>query len=328
MSDAEMLDRIDAIGKRLEERLSDLERRLKFESESQQNRMDLVSRERAALQASQEENQHHIRLEYLKELRALQARFVETVAEHRGLLEALNKRQDEGGHAVESLADQVAKVLDRLNQPQDAKDQLVEHLEREKKDLMHALRERTEQLRKYSAERSEVEKSMGETMMQMTREAEVDRTKAQDMASRVSDLQLQLDIARKDLEQKAAYIAALEAQREELSKALALEAEKVRRQIAAQTQSDSTWSDRLAQANELLAAERDARLRSDEAAADLRHQLQTLTDHITRTLQERDHIEAQSAGWRREREELLATLRKKDEMVAMLSSTFQNMLKK
>ena len=58
--------------------------------------------------------------------------------------------------------------------------------------------------------------------------------------------------------------------------------------------------------------------------ADLRGQVATLSAHMTRALQDK----ATQASWDQERQELLATLKKKEEMIAMLSNTFQNLIKK
>ena len=49
---------------------------------------------------------------------------------------------------------------------------------------------------------------------------------------------------------------------------------------------------------------------------------------MTKALQDKDAVVNRFGAWSQEREKLLSTIREKDEMISMLSSTFQGMLKK
>jgi hypothetical protein len=54
----------------------------------------------------------------------------------------------------------------------------------------------------------------------------------------------------------------------------------------------------------------------------------TLAEQTARTLQERDAVVARHSEWDKERQRLLDMVRKKDEMISLLSATFQGALKK
>jgi len=53
-----------------------------------------------------------------------------------------------------------------------------------------------------------------------------------------------------------------------------------------------------------------------------------LRAQLAKALQDKDAVVNRFGAWSQEREKLLQTIREKDEMISMLSSTFQGMLKK
>ncbi|MEE8424676.1 MAG: hypothetical protein V3S11_02545, partial [Elusimicrobiota bacterium] len=100
------------------------------------------------------------------------------------------------------------------------------------------------------------------------------------------------------------------------------------KQINERMASDKAWESRILEFQKSLDEERDKRLQAETAVKDLRAQMQTLSDHIGRVLREKELTEKEFADWDRQRKELHGTLHKKDEMITMLSATFQNLLKK
>ena len=67
---------------------------------------------------------------------------------------------------------------------------------------------------------------------------------------------------------------------------------------------------------------------SDLAAFDARGQMGALAEQTARSLQERDAALARYSDWEKERQRLLDAIRKKDDMISLLSATFQGALKK
>ena len=61
---------------------------------------------------------------------------------------------------------------------------------------------------------------------------------------------------------------------------------------------------------------------------DLKARLAALGDQLAKALQEKDQALSRGASWEGERARLLATLKEKDEVISMLNSTFQGLLKK
>ena len=56
--------------------------------------------------------------------------------------------------------------------------------------------------------------------------------------------------------------------------------------------------------------------------------MSALAEQTARSLQERDATLARNSDWEKERQRLLDTIRKKDDMISMLTATFQGALKK
>jgi len=170
---------------------------------------------------------------------------------------------------------------------------------------------------------------------QRERQLEGERAAHQATRAQIAGLERAADSLRAEAELRVKELAAkderftqLSAERDALLAALAEEAEKVRRQIEERSRSDSAWEEKVLERQTLIVDEREKRAKAELGVSDLRAQAQTLTDHLSRVLREKETTEARGLQWQKEREELLEQLRKKDDMIAMLSSTFRNLLKK
>ncbi|MFC1679483.1 hypothetical protein ACFL2T_04660, partial [Elusimicrobiota bacterium] len=331
----ELSGMVDRIGEGLIERLDAIDRRVAQEVHEHQDRLATMSQERHALQESVEEQHHRIRQEHLKERVALESQFNDQVAGLKTSLESLAERQTGAADSIARLQDLSKKVHAILTQPAKAKDQMVQELEIEKRDLMAALKQRTEQLRAYTLERREVERSMGESLMDLNRQLELERSKHQQEKDHIASLENALQALRAQMElkeeegkQKDQRFSALAEERDSLVRALTEEAEKVRKQIEDRTASDKLWEGRILDFQKAVADEREQRLAAEGAVSELRAQTQTLSDHIARVLRDKETTEKKFSEWDKERETLEETMHKKDEMIGMLSSTFQNLLKK
>jgi chromosome segregation ATPase len=317
------------------EQLAAWQRRQELDSERVNERVQNLAREKAALQKLFEEQNHELRQENLKDR-------IQRENETSGLIAELAKRVDQLAQSQAQAAKQseqaqgaLARVLESVNTPPKAKDQIIVALEAEKNDLLKALRDRSDTIKRIQEERREVEHSMGESLLKLNGELDAERKNNLTLASRLSELELQiatwkdkLDAQTRLGQDKEAKAAALAAERDGLAKALLEEAARVRALIDERSKSDGEWSGKLGELQQRLAAESEARAKESVNVSELRAQLTTLTEHMTRALQDKDSAQARVAGWDQEREKLLAALREKEEMVAMLNSTFQSMLKK
>ncbi len=312
-----------------------MDRRLAEELKSHEQRLEAMARERAALEDVLEDERTRARSELSKERGALQALFNEQVSGLERSLSALADRQGTASDSLELLHGLSEKVHAILAQPQKAKDQMLQELETEKRDLMSALKTRTEQLRSYSLERREVERSLGEGLMEAHRQVEAERAKGEAERQRTAAVEqtarafeAQLALSQADVKDREARLQALASERDGLLAALAEEAAKVRRQIDERAEGDRAWESRVLELQRRVNEERGGKLTSAERAAELEDRLKTLSEHVARALREKDLAEQRHAAWDKDRQALEAQLRKKDEMVTMLSSTFQNLLKK
>lgn len=316
-------------------RLKEMEARLSRESELQRERLSRLDRERETLDETLQEQRRLAREEALQDRESIERQLQEQLEGMRRAVDGV--AQGQGGLAgsaeqLKTLSESIHAILTR---PAKAKEEMLVELEGEKSDLLRALKERTEQLRAYTLERREVERSLGESLMDLNRQLDVERASHQETKSQISSHQLAADALRAEREMLQQQLShqedrwrKLAAERDALVLSLVSETEKVRRQIEGRMESDRAWEAKLIEHQKLLNDERDAKLKAEQAACDLRSQQQTITDHVTRVLREKEAVEKGFEAWQKEKEELLAALRKKDEMVGMLSSTFRNLLKK
>jgi len=331
----ELQGMVDRLGEGILRRLAEMDKRIAGEVHEHQDRLAAMSRDRHALQEAMEEANHRARQEHLKERLALENQFNEQVAELKTSLEAFAERQSGAADSIGRLQEISKQVHAILSRPAKAKDQMIQDLEAEKGDLMKALRERTEQLRAYSIERREVERGMGESLMSLTREVESERAKRQQDREHIASLESAMEALRAQIElheqedrQEQQRFQQLASERDAMALALTEEAGKVRKQIEDRTASDKRWEERILEFQNAVDDERERRLTSEQSAADLRAKVQTLSDHIAGVLREKERAEKSAAEWVQHRDEVEATLRKKDEVIGMLSTTFQNLLKK
>jgi len=106
------------------------------------------------------------------------------------------------------------------------------------------------------------------------------------------------------------------------------EAQKVRAGIEERRAADAEAQSRAGLLSKRLEEEAARRALIELSATDARTRLATMGEQISRACQERDAVTLRFSEWEKERQRLLETLRKKDEMIALLSSTFQGVLKK
>ncbi len=316
-------------------RLKEMEGRLARESELQRERLARLDRERETLDNTLQEQRRLAREEALKDREALERQLQEQLDGMRRAVDGVAQGQGGLAGSAEQLQRLSEAIHAILTQPAKAKDEMLRELEGEKTDLLRALKERTEQLRAYTLERREVERTLGESLMDLNRRLEVERASHQETKSQISAHQLAADALRAEREMLQQQLShqeerwrALAAERDALALSLMEEAEQVRRQIEGRMESDRAWEAKLLEHQKLVNDEREAKLKAEQIACELRAQQQTITDHVARVLREKEAVEKGFEAWQKEKEELLGSLRKKDEMVGMLSSTFRNLLKK
>ena len=149
----QLSERLDHFTSEIDARIGQAERRQTLESEKQDARLAEFGRERAAIQEALAEQSHAVRQEFVKER-----------LRRENELNELVKTSLEAGTA--EVKGELAKLVDQLNTPPKVKDQLVADLEQEKLDLMRALKDRSETLNKFMAERRAVEQTMGQSMLE------------------------------------------------------------------------------------------------------------------------------------------------------------------
>jgi DNA repair exonuclease SbcCD ATPase subunit len=332
----------DQISRRLEEfaiklqgTLSDWERHHDLELRKQDDRLQSLVDERAALSTMWQEQGHSIRQEHLKERIARETAMSDQIAELAKRLDAVNLSQREAGAGSAVVREGLDQVVRILTATPKAKDEVIVELEAEKVELVKAMRERHVQLRAVLDERREIEKTMGDSLVSLSGELERERacTRAADartenVKGEVEALNIRIADLERTVSERDSRALSIAAERDELTRALVGEAEKVRLSIVERTAADERWHQRVLEVQ--LKVEEEAARAAQEAAttSDLRAKVATLSEHMTRALQERDSVVARFADWERERQRLHEALKQKDGMVAMLSSAFQGSLKK
>ena len=332
----ELIDRrLAELANKLSGTLSDWERRHDLELRRQDERLQTLVSERAEMARTWEEQGRLLREEFLKERIARETSVSEQIAELAKKLDGAGRAQMQNAASSVEMRESLDQVLRVLLQTPKAKDEIIAELEAEKAELVAQARSRRDDLQRVLLEKRDIEKSMGDGLMNLTTElererartraAEADSIRAQDglksLQDRVADLE-------RSLSERDARMLSLGAERDELTRALVIEADKTRAAIAERTAADERWH---ARSLELQRRVEDETARaSQEAAAtgDLRAKIATMSEHMARALQERDAVVARFADWERERQRLLDALKQKDGMITMLSSAFQGSLRK
>lgn len=328
-------NRLDSFASKLQATLSDWERRHDFELRKQDDRLQSLVDERAALAKMWEQQGHSIRQEFLKERIARETAIADQVAELAKRLDAVDRSQREAGAGSASVRESLDQVVRVLTQTPKAKDEVIVELEAEKAELVRAMRERHEQLKTVLDERRAVEKTMGDSLVTLSAELEKARACTRDAEARVEagrrefqGLENKIADLERALAERDARALSLGAERDELTRALVAEAEKVRLAIAERTAADERWHQRMLELQRKVEDESARAGQEASVTSDLRAKVATLSEHMARALQERDAVVARFADWERERQRLLDALKQKDGMIAMLSSAFQGSLKK
>lgn len=315
---------ISQLGATLGDKLAEMDRRITAEIRRHEETASVWTRERAAYAEALEEQRHQIRQEYAKERLALQSAFQERLEEFKRGLESIQKGREQDSQVLSGIKDLFAKTNEFLNRPEKVKDQLLRDLELEKRDLMKALEDRTSVLRAYTLEHREIERSLSEDMAELNRKLEAERAKGQSFQSQIAELTLGLDTAQR----KEALIQAVTAERDNLLHSLVEATQKLQQAAAARAQSEQVWEARNEELRKDLEEEKGKRLSSQRQAADLEAKTRALTDHIAQIVSDKEKTEGQHSQWREEREKLLAEIRKKEDLLSMLSATFKDLLKK
>ncbi|MDE2038755.1 MAG: hypothetical protein KGO96_08235 [Elusimicrobia bacterium] len=250
------------------------------------------------------------------------------------LREAMAQRESaraQTSGSQEELARELAAIRQRLETPPAAKDKIIESLEAEKQELLRALSERGESLKAQAEQRLEVER----TIAALNKDIDRLNARLQGFSSQSAALELdkgrladELAGARRLLREKDERRAALEAEREDVVKALAAEAQAKRDLIEEGQRREQEWTARLEELQGKLAAESQARAQDTASLFDLRGQLSTLSEHLARALQERDSLAGRAAPWEEERAQLLRRLAEKENLISTLTATFQRLLGK
>ena len=329
---SQLQDRLGTFVAEVADRLSSWEQRQAQESERQELRLSQLGRERAALQKQWEEANHAVRREFLQERIAREEVLAGNIADICRRLDAATAGQAQAETEASQLKGEIAKVLTLLSTPPQAKDAVIAELEREKSELLMALRDRSDALAKYMTQRREVEKTMGAGLLDIHSRLDAERDRCRELQGRVAELEIGVKAAQDQADQAVAdrdrSSASLTAERDALARSLVAESEKVRPQVEARVQAESAWTARLQETHKRLEAELARGSELSATVAELRAQIATLTEHMTKALQDKDAVVNRFGAWSQEREKLLQNIHEKDEMISMLSSTFQGMLKK
>jgi hypothetical protein len=311
----------------LRDRVAAWERRQSSEMEKHEDRMRDFSREKAALQRELEERDHLNRQEAIKEKLHRETQVSEQLSE-------LSKRFTETREDARQMRLAFGQLYEKAMQNPQAKDAVIQGLESEKAELVRALRERADSFQAHSKERREVERSMGESLLQLNKELDAANARAQSFAAQLAMGQLErarlgdeLAAAKRLAEEASERRLTHETERDTLVKALSVESGHTQAQIDERTKSEEAWAKRLTELQARLAAEADARVRDGSMVGDLRAQLATLSEQLAHAIQDRDAAAGRTGNWEQDRAQLIKRLQDKDATIASLSATFQRLVK-
>lgn len=323
--------RLDDFASRLQGTLADWERRHDLELRKQDDRLHSLVDERAALAKMWERQGHEIRTEFLQERLSRETELSAQVAELAKRLDAVDASQRGAEAGSASVRDALHQLLRVATATPKAKDEIIAALEAEKAELVATMRARREDYLNMLSERRAVEKSMGDSLMTLSGELEKERGRVRDAEARLEQfkgLGGKITDLERALAERDSRALSLGAERDELTRALVAEAEKVLAAMAERTASDERWHQRLLELQRKVEEESARAVGEASATSDLRAKVATLSEHMARALQERDAVVARFADWERERQRLFDALKQKDGMITMLSSAFQGSLKK
>jgi chromosome segregation ATPase len=319
----------------MRERMAAWERHQELEAQRLSERLRLLAQERDTMQRSWEEQNHAVRQEQLKERTARESevenRIVDLTRKFEEMLLAQHRAASESG----LMKDDLSKAVTMLTTPPKAKDQVISSLELERLDLLKSLQDRTQALQRFMDERRHIEKTMGDSLAALHHDLDVERENQRLTASRFTELEFenaklrdQTGLHGRDLAEKDERHSALASQRDDLAKALSAESERMRVLIEERGLTEESWRAKVVQMEQRITAEIELRARESTVVSELRTQLTTLTEHLTKSLQEKEQIAARHSTFEQQQHKLNMTIQEKDEMISMLNAAFQNMLKK
>lgn len=327
--------RLAELSNKLAGTLGDWERRHEAELRRQDDRLKSLVDERAAMARLWEEQGGAIRAEFLKERIHRETEVSDQVATLAKKLDEAGRAQQESAAGAAGMRESLDRVVKILTQTPKAKDEVIVELEAEKAALVKAMRERRDELVRFAEDRRAVEKSMGDSLVELTGELEKERARTRSAEARanaaaggVEALKARVEDLERSLAERDSRSLSLSAERDELTRSLVAESEKVRAAVEARTASDERWHQRLLELQRKVEDETARASAESASTGDLRAKIATMSEHMARAFQERDAVVARFADWERERQRYMDALKQKDGMITMLSTAFQGALKK
>lgn len=327
--------RLDEFGQRVLRSLDEWKRSQQTERQRLDERLDAMSRERAELARLWDDQARTLREEQFKDRLARESEVSRQVASLAARLESLEVGQESSTQGLGVLRENVERVLSILTASPKTQDVLLTEARTQNDELRRALDERQEALRRFAVERNDVERSMGESLVRLSAELEEERARTRAADARglaalgeVEQLKVRTADLARALKDRDDRLLALNAERDELAKSFLTEAEKVRAGVEDRRAAEAAAQSRIAEIKKLLEEESSRRVLVEGAAADARARLASLADRVARSYQENDSVQARFSDWEKERQRLIETIRKKDEMIALFSSAMRGAIDK
>ncbi len=298
-------------------------------------RIETASRERSELARHWENQARAMRDEQAKDRVAREAEMARQISELATRLSELTNAQALVASGHDSALKGLDRVLSILSATPKAKDEVIKALEAEKYELVQIARDRQEALTRFINERRDVERSMGEALVKLTGELEEERARTRAADARTNEefgeiekMKARLTDLERSVSDRDERIRLLGVERDELVRALVAESDKVRLALTDRRTADAASEAALAEMQRRLDAEVQRRTAAESLTHDARAQMSALAEQTGRSLQERDATLARFSDWEKERQKLADVIRKKDEMISLLSATFQGALNK
>ncbi len=319
----------------LHDQMAEWDRRRGIELEHQKEGLRALERERAALQEAWEGESRSMRNRDAQERLLQEKRLDEKVRELDKSLAAIKEGQSSITKDSQEVRALLGRAVDALTAEPKARDQVIADLEEENRAVVKSLRERGESMRRFAEERRQIEASMGASLIELTGAVEAEREKTREAAraasgwkSEIAALQDRLSAAERALHDKDALLDAARQERDSLLRSVVEHASQLRSHVDQNLKDQQASDARLRQFQAQAAAEKQKASEEAAFASDLKAKLGALSQEVARLVMERDASGGRQNAWEGERAQLMETLRKKEEMLGLLSSTFQNLIKK
>ncbi len=319
----------------LHDQMSEWDRRRGIELEHQKEGLRALERERAALQEAWEGESRGMRNRDSQERLLQEKRLDEKVRELDKSLSQIKEGQSTISKDSEQVRALLGRAVDALTADPKARDQVIADLEEENRAVVKSLRERGESMRRFAEERRQIEASMGQSLVELTGAVEAEREKTREAAraasglkNEIAALQDRLTAAERALHDKDALLDAARQERDSLLRSVVEHASQLRAHVDQNLKDQQASDARLRELQAQTAADKQKSAEEAASAADLKAKLAALSQEVARLVMERDTSSGRQNAWEGERAQLMETLRKKEEMLGLLSSTFQNLIKK